>query len=129
MMSCADLARIINSDQVQAKLRDVRINPLQKRTTKKNPLKNHTAMLKLNPFWKRKQEIHKKAAEAAHKLKLEKLKKKHSKAGRKEKVQRRQKFNDIQKGLVQSFKAAEDVLQKEKEEGLFEPEDLAGICN
>lgn len=37
MMACADLARIINSDQVQGKLRAIRRNPIAKKTTNKNP--------------------------------------------------------------------------------------------
>lgn len=42
MMACADLARIINSDQVQSKLRQVRTNLRAHEKTKKNPLKNKT---------------------------------------------------------------------------------------
>merc|ERR1712160_199032 len=44
-MECADLARIINSDQVQSKLRAVRAHD----KTKKNPLKNRSMMQKMNP--------------------------------------------------------------------------------
>merc|ERR1712127_828782 len=52
MMACADLARIINSDQVQAKLNDVKHSAIAKATTNKNPLKNRTFMQKLNPYSK-----------------------------------------------------------------------------
>jgi large subunit ribosomal protein L4e len=40
MMACADLARIINSDQVQAKLRATRTSVRMHGKTKKNPLTN-----------------------------------------------------------------------------------------
>merc|ERR1719327_2218959 len=86
MMACADLARIINSDQVQGKLRAIRKNPLVKRSTKKNPLKNNTMMQRLNPNSNLAREAAKKAAEQAKKDRLVKFKAKHSKAGRKEKV-------------------------------------------
>merc|ERR1711967_100960 len=40
IMTCADLARIINSDQVQSKLRETRRNVRVHDKTKKNPLTN-----------------------------------------------------------------------------------------
>ena len=40
MMNCADLARIINSDQVQAKLKDIKHSVRVHDKTRKNPLKN-----------------------------------------------------------------------------------------
>merc|ERR1712195_424647 len=48
-MECADLARIINSDQVQSKLRAIRTSVRAHDKTKKNPLKNRNMMQKLNP--------------------------------------------------------------------------------
>merc|ERR1711957_776360 len=48
-MECADLARIINSDQVQSKLRAVRTSVRAHDKTKKNPLKNRSMMQKMNP--------------------------------------------------------------------------------
>jgi len=47
-MSNADLARIINSDEVQSAIRPVQKVPFQPR--KKNPLKNLGALVKLNPY-------------------------------------------------------------------------------
>jgi len=44
MMACSDLARIINSDQVQSKLREIRTSVRSHDKTKKNPLKNKTMM-------------------------------------------------------------------------------------
>lgn len=50
IMACADIARIINSDQVQSKLRDMRQSVRIHDKTKKNPLTNKAMMLKINPF-------------------------------------------------------------------------------
>jgi len=47
-MTNADLSRIINSDEVQSKLRAKQKN--NRTTLKKNPLKNLGAMVKLNPY-------------------------------------------------------------------------------
>ena len=53
-MANADLARIINSDEVQSRLRPVAVNRKRRSfTQKKNPLKNVSAMLELNPYAKR----------------------------------------------------------------------------
>ena len=49
-MTCADLSRIINSDQVQAKLRDIRHSVRVHDKTRKNPLKNKALMNRLNPY-------------------------------------------------------------------------------
>ena len=43
----ADLARIINSDEVQSVVR-----PIKKAPMKKNPLRNLNTMLRLNPYAK-----------------------------------------------------------------------------
>jgi len=48
-MTVADLARIINSDQVQSKLRAVRKHEVQHQKVKRNPLKSRSIMKKLNP--------------------------------------------------------------------------------
>merc|ERR1711935_540430 len=50
VMTCADLSRIINSDQVQSKLRETRINVRAHDKTKKNPLRNTAIRNRLNPF-------------------------------------------------------------------------------
>jgi large subunit ribosomal protein L4e len=56
-MNCADISRIINSDQVQSKLREQRQSIRVHDKTKKNPLKNKSIMLRLNPFAKKQAEI------------------------------------------------------------------------
>ena len=50
VMTVADLARIINSDQVQSKLRAIRTSQVHHDLRKKNPLKNRKIMKRLNPF-------------------------------------------------------------------------------
>lgn len=59
-MTVADLARIINSDQVQSKLRGIKTNEVKHDLQKKNPLNNRGIMKKLNPFDSRRKEIEKK---------------------------------------------------------------------
>nr|WCZ58741.1 60S ribosomal protein L4 [Seculamonas ecuadoriensis] len=49
-MNNADLARIINSDEIQSKLNDKAINRNKFWALKRNPLRNVKAMLKLNPY-------------------------------------------------------------------------------
>ncbi|KAI9088398.1 hypothetical protein K1719_029847 [Acacia pycnantha] len=71
----SDLARIINSDEIQSVLRPIR-KEVKRATLKKNPLTNQNAMFKLNPYAK----THKRNALLAEaqrvKAKQEKLDKK-----------------------------------------------------
>lgn len=122
MMACADLARIINSDQVQAKLRAVKQIDLKKRTCRKNPLKNKTAMQIINPYSKVARDLAKKNVEKAKKDRLAKLKAKHSKAGRKEKAVRSKRFQALHSGLEQSFQDADAIIRQENADGLYDPE-------
>jgi len=50
VMTCADLSRIINSDQIQSKLRQVRKSEVIHEPRKRNPLKNRSLMKRLNPY-------------------------------------------------------------------------------
>merc|ERR1712167_339326 len=52
MMANADLARVINSDEVQSKVNPAKEQKLQRVVHKKNPLKNLGSMIKLNPYAK-----------------------------------------------------------------------------
>merc|ERR1711935_25418 len=122
MMACADLARIINSDQVQAKLKDIKQNPVVKRTARKNPLKNKSLMQRLNPNSKVARAAAVKAAEQAKKDRLAKLKAKHSKAGRKDKAVRSKRFQALHAGLEKSFVDADAIIQKEIQDGVFDPD-------
>ena len=88
LMSCADLSRIINSDQVQAKLKDIKHNVRVHDKTKKNPLKNKAMMLKLNPYAKKAAELRAKLEKERHAKRAAVLKAKRSKAGKKDKQAR-----------------------------------------
>merc|ERR1719375_948757 len=55
IMTSSDLPRIINSDEVQAKVVPAKLSEtaVQKKRIKKNPLKNLGTMIKLNPYAKK----------------------------------------------------------------------------
>ena len=119
MMACADLARIINSDQVQSKLRQVRTNLRAHEKTKKNPLKNKTQMQKLNPFAATARELEKKAQKARQDARAKALSQKRSKAGAKAKATRTTRFNKLAEDLEQSFKDAQKVVDDERKAGEY----------
>jgi len=123
VMACADIARIINSDQVQSKLRDVRHNIRTHDKTKKNPLKNKAIMNKLNPFAKKKAELIAKQDKERAAKRAATLKAKRSKAGRKAKAGRTKTWTDLQDGLKKSFKDAEDIIAEEERQGNYVPGD------
>lgn len=122
-MTVADLARIINSDQVQSKLRVIKTSNVSARTTKKNPLKNMTAMMRLNPNAKAQAGLEAKATAVRVAARKAALKLKRSKAGRKDKSVRTTRHLDLAKGLDDSFKAAHQVILDEIKAGQFEDED------
>jgi len=119
MMSCADLARIINSDQVQSKLRMERRNTDKSSRGKKNPLKNKTAMQILNPSAKKLREAEGKAIDARKKARAAALKLKRGKSGRKDKSVRSQRFNTLADELEESFKAAHQQVLDEVKAGEY----------
>ena len=98
-MSCADLSRIINSDQVQAKLRDIRHSVRAHDKTRKNPLKNKALMNRLNPHHTTQKAAFEKMKADRHKKRAEMLKNKRSKAGRKEKNGRNKTYHKLQDEL------------------------------
>merc|ERR1740123_499530 len=122
-MSVCDIARIINSDQVQAKLRAIRKSDSIKKTNKKNPLKNKSAMSRLNPYYKKQLELEQKAEAARSTARKAALKAKRSKAGRKEKATRITRFNQLNTELEHSFQAAQKVIEDEIKAGLFNNEE------
>ena len=79
--------------------------------TKRNPLKNDVLMKRLNPFNEKRRAAQKKADEERNKKRAQVLKAKRK--DKKAKQGRTDKYNELQKGLLQSYKDAEDVLQKE----------------
>ena len=70
-MTNADLARIINSDEIQSVVRDP-ITTSKYQAQKKNPLKNNNALFKLNPYAQnqKRQAMRAKVAGEARKAKL-----------------------------------------------------------
>lgn len=121
LMAVADLARIINSDQVQSKLRAIRTTSFAASTTNKNPLKNRTLMQRLNPYSKVARELEAKAAAARSTARKTALKQKRSKAGRKEKAVRTKRFNALSAELEASFAAAQQVVEDEVKAGQYNP--------
>jgi len=121
VMSCADISRIINSDQVQTKLREVRTSIRTHDKNKKNPLTNKAIMQRLNPFAKKKAEILAKLEKERQSKRAATLKAKRSKAGKKEKAARTAGYVALQDGLKASFKAAEDLIAEEERQGNYVP--------
>ena len=115
LMTCADLARIINSDQVQSKLRGIRTHTVLHQKTKKNPLKNRGAMQRLNPF-----ELTRRAAQAKQESDVHQKRVANAKADRKAhkkaQAQRRKTFNELAGGLQESFRKAEEQWYKEEKQ-------------
>lgn len=122
MMSCADLSRIINSDQVQSKLREIR-HTVVNHTMKKNPLTNSAAMNRINPFAVQKRKLQAKLQEDRHAKRAAVLKEKRSKAGRAAKAKRTKGYQNLQQGLKDAFKDAEDLLEREARAGNYVPGD------
>jgi len=119
MMACADLARIINSDQVQSKLREQRQTTEISSKGKKNPLTNKAFMQRLNPASKTLRAAAEKAAEAAKKGRAATLKAKRSKAGRAEKAKRSTRQAALADNLEESFKEAHQQVMDELAAGLY----------
>ena len=120
-MNVADLARIINSDQVQAKLRQVKGNTVLHTVQKKNPLKNHKLMQRLNPAHKSLRAAEKKAAEARVASRKAAVKAKRSKSGRKEKATRNARYAKLESDLSSAFEVAKDKIQAQDEAGRYNP--------
>jgi len=123
VMACADLARIINSDQVQNKLREIRTTGRVHDKTKKNPLTNRVMMQRLNPYSKTQRAAEAKAIEARRAARATALKHKRSKAGRAEKAKRTTRFNGLATDLESSFAAAHQQVLDEIKAGQFDQED------
>ena len=125
IMTCADLARIINSDQVQSKLRETRRNVRVHDKTKKNPLTNSAIRNRLNPFAAKQRELVAAAEAKRHTARQAALKAKRTKAQRAGKKERTARFNALDQGLKDSFKAAEDLIEEEDRQGNYVPGDTS----
>jgi len=122
VVDCADLARIINADQVQAKLNDLKTSVRLHDKTKKNPLKNHKMMQRLNPNYNANEKAEAVAITARQKARAALIKQKRSKAGKADKAKRTVRHNGLADGLEQSFKDAHQVILDEIKEGLINQE-------
>jgi large subunit ribosomal protein L4e len=123
VMNCADISRIINSDQVQSKLRAQRTSVRAHDKTKKNPLKNKGMMLRLNPFAKKRAELVAKREADRHTARAAALKAKRSKAGRAAKHTRNVRSQGLDAGLVKSFADADAIIAEEIKQGAYQPGD------
>merc|ERR1719171_1487988 len=122
-MTCADLSTIINSDAVQAVLNAEKTNVRIHDKTKKNPLTNAAAMHKINPFAKKRSEIVKAAEAKRHAARAATLKAKKDAKGKKARQARNKKYQELQDGLVASFKDAENIIAEEQKAGNYVPGD------
>jgi len=125
VMTCADLSRIINSDQVQSKLREVRTSVRAHDKTKKNPLTNKAIMNRLNPFAVKAAAMDAKREAERHSARAAALKAKRSKAGRAAKVLRTKDYKRLQGELEASYVAAQDLLDAEEKAGNYVPGDTS----
>jgi len=125
LMACADLSRIINSDQVQAKLRAQRTSERLHDKTKKNPLTNKAQMQKLNPFASKQRELIAKREQERHANRAAALKAKRSKDGKQAKQTRNKRYQGLQGDLEAAYKSAQDFLDKEEREGNYMPGDTS----
>merc|ERR1712113_1051190 len=123
VMNCADLSRIINSDQVQSKLRAQRTSVRAHDKTKKNPLNNKAMMLRMNPFAKRRAELIAKREADRHAGRAAALKAKRGKAGAASKRTRTQRDQALNAGLVKSFADAQEIIDEEVRQGAYQPGD------
>lgn len=116
MMENADVARIINSDEVQSALRP-KIDPATRQPLKRNPLKNAKLMEKLNPGATYRRMLRKRAATegtAEHAI-VQKKKAARIEASKKHKKEHGSGPNTFYKKLLRAF-ATKKEEDKEKEE-------------
>jgi len=116
-MTVADLARIINSDQVQSQLREERVGQNISNKGKKNPLKNRVEMQRLNPASKSLRAAAEKAtASRTAALKAKRITSKQ----RKEKATRSARFQALASGLEEAFEDANQKVLDEIKAGLYQ---------
>jgi large subunit ribosomal protein L4e len=121
-MNIADLARIINSDQVQSKLRFTRGNGTLHHAQHGNPLKNRVLMQRLNPGAKALREAAAKANEARSAARKAALKQKRSKSGRKAHAARIAAHTKLESDLTAAFGAAAEKIRLQDEAGRYIPQ-------
>jgi len=115
VMTVADLARIINSDAVQSKLRQIKSNKPLHYKQKVNPLKNKAAMKRLNPFDARRREVEQKMMADRHQKRMAEIKaRRKNKDYKKAKKARKDLDKKNQQDLQGSYKAAEQVIARDE---------------
>jgi len=122
-MDVADLARIINNDAVQSKLRQVRSNHVLHSKTKKNPLKNRALMQRLNPAHKVMHAAEAKNAQARSAARKAAIKAKRSKSGRKDHAARMARHSKLEADLVHAFQVAKDKIEAQDAAGRYVAEE------
>merc|ERR1712032_1490670 len=113
-MENADIARIINSSEVQSVLRPQREAP-KKLAAKKNPLKNKGVMDKLNPGMLKKMAVRKRSLESGTKEneRLQKKKSARKEASKKHNKKHKKGDDTFYKNLMKAFESK----AKKTEEG------------
>ena len=122
-MNIADLARIINSDSVQSKLRTVRGNGVLHHAQRGNPLKNRVLMQRLNPGYKALRAAATKADEARRVARKAAVKAKRSKAGRKAHAGRINNHAKLENSLSDAFAVAAEKIKLQDEAGRYIPQE------
>jgi large subunit ribosomal protein L4e len=121
LMTCADLNRIINSDQIQSKLRETRTSVRAHDKNKKNPLTNKGMMHKLNPYHKVQVAATQKAEADRAAKRAAAIKAKRSKDGKKARKARTVTYKGLQADLLASYTAAENLIAEEEKAGNYVP--------
>jgi len=80
-------------------------------------------MNRLNPYEATRKAAFEKAKADRHAKRLDKIKEKRSKAGKKSKLGRNKVYQDLQKDLVKSFADAEKIIRDEEIAGNYVPGD------
>jgi len=111
LLTNADLTRIINSDEVQSKLKDKVAQQMQ-HTRKKNPLKNLGALIKLNPYAKTLKRRELLAKEAREKKKAAILQAKRGTVPDKKEVEKKKEVKAKHKRISKSNAVFRQVLFK-----------------
>lgn len=122
LLQSADLSRLINSDQIQSVIRAPKTNETHLR--KKNPLKNRSAMKRLNPFDEKRKQLEQQQQADRSKTRKQRLRERRAnKLGQ-------QFIQDFRKNVGDSQKRDEDAWyahdEEEEEEAGDEEGDDAG---
>ena len=110
-----DLARVINSNEIQSAIRNTRKNVVNHEIQKKNPLRNQAVMDNLNPNAKIVRQAAKKANEEGRKRRADRVAAKRGLEGAEKKTCRERK-NNSRKWIGQVNNYLAEIYQKAKDE-------------